>query len=291
MPPILEITALGRAYQGRQVLKDITASAAQGDVIALLGKNGAGKTTLLETILGFAVPEQGEVRLFGTLSTEIGANEKQRIGFVPQQDELLTQLTAEEHLKLFARCQPGWDHALCQRLCQSWDIPLARSVSKLSPGQRQKLAIILALSHKPELLILDEPVASLDPMARRQFLTELVTIAADQQSVIIFSSHIVTDMERVANKVWLLKDQHLVWQDELDTLKESVVRLHISARQPLPASLSLPHCLHQQVQGQQGTVTLSQWHPGQKEELEQALHASIRVEQLGLEEIFLEFHR
>ncbi|SEA68260.1 ABC transporter ATP-binding protein [Alkalimonas amylolytica] len=291
MPAILEITALRRAYEGRQVLKDITASATQGDVIALLGKNGAGKTTLLETILGFAVPEQGEVRLFGTLSTEIGPNEKQRIGFVPQQDELLEQLTAEEHLKLFARCQPGWDHALCQRLCQSWDIPLARTVSKLSPGQRQKLAIILALSHKPELLILDEPVASLDPMARRQFLTELVTIAADQQSAIIFSSHIVTDMERVANKIWLLKDQQLVWQDEQDTLKEAVVRLHISARQPLPENLSLPHCLYQHMQDHQGTITLAQWHPEQKEELEQALQAWIRVEHLGLEDIFLEFHR
>lgn len=291
MSPILEINSLQRAFKGRQVLQDITASAAQGDVIALLGKNGAGKTTLLETILGFALPEQGEVRLFGTLSTEIGANEKQRIGFVPQQDELLAQLTAEEHLTLFARCQPHWDPSLCHRLCQSWDIPLARSVSKLSPGQRQKLAIILALSHKPELLILDEPVASLDPMARRQFLTELVTIAADQQSAIIFSSHIVTDMERVANKVWLLKDQQLVWQDELDTLKESVVRLHISARQPLPDPLYLPHSLQNQVQGQQATVTMSQWRSEQKGELEQVLHASIRVEQLGLEEIFLEFHR
>ena len=290
MSPILEINSLQRAFKGRQVLQDITASAAQGDVIALLGKNGAGKTTLLETILGFALPEQGEVRLFGTLSTEIGANEKQRIGFVPQQDELLEQLSPCEHLELFRDFQPGWDQSLCERLCQSWDIPMAKRISALSVGQRQKLSIILALCHKPKLLILDEPVASLDPIARRQFLTELVNITADQQSVILFSSHIVTDMERVANKVWLLKDRQLVWQDELDTLKESVVKLHIDAAQPLPDQLPLPHLLRQQVQGNKATVTVKYWQSAEQTMIEQQLQAKIRVEHLNLEDLFLELH-
>ncbi len=290
MPDIIEITELQRKYDNKIILENITARVQQGDVIALLGKNGAGKTTLLETILGFALPQQGEVRLFGKLSTEIDAAEKQLIGFVPQQDELLDQLSADEHLQLFARFQPNWDQTLCSRLCHSWEIPLNTRISKLSVGQRQKLAIILALCHKPQLLILDEPVASLDPIARRQFLTELVNIAADQQSVIIFSSHIVTDMERVANQVWLLKDHQLAWQGELDTLKESVVRLHISAEQPFSGPLSLPHMLRQRVQGNVATVIVQNWQDSELTTLAQQLQAQIRVEQLNLEDIFLELH-
>ncbi len=291
MPDIIEITNLHRSYKDKTVLQNITAEAKQGDVIALLGKNGAGKTTLLETLLGFAVPEQGEVKLFGTPSTEIDAKEKQQIGFVPQQDELLEQLSPSEHLELFGRFQPNWDQALCDRLCHSWQIPLTSRISKLSVGQRQKLAIILALCHKPQLLILDEPVASLDPIARRQFLTELVNIAADQQTAIIFSSHIVTDMERVASKVWLLKDQQLAWQGELDSLKESVVRLHINGSQLLPNPLVLPDLLRQQVQGRNAIITVKNWRDTELALLEKQLQAKISVEHLNLEDIFLEMHQ
>lgn len=161
MPVVIEVNNLSRHFSGRSVLNQLQATAAEGDVIALLGKNGAGKTTLLETILGFAVPQHGEVRLFGTASTEIGAREKQQIGFVPQQDELLEQLTPYEQLELFARFQPNWDPKLADRLCSSWEIPLTTRINKLSLGQRQKLSIMLALCHNPRLLILDEPVASL----------------------------------------------------------------------------------------------------------------------------------
>ncbi|EIW88432.1 ABC transporter ATP-binding protein [Alishewanella agri BL06] len=291
MPAVIEVNNLSRHFSGRSVLNQLQATAAEGDVIALLGKNGAGKTTLLETILGFAVPQHGEVRLFGTASTEIGAREKQQIGFVPQQDELLEQLTPYEQLELFARFQPNWDPKLADRLCSSWEIPLTTRINKLSLGQRQKLSIMLALCHNPRLLILDEPVASLDPLARRQFLTELVNIAADQQTTIIFSSHIVTDMERVANKVWLLKDQQLLWQGELDALKESVVRLHFSSTKALPATLHELKVLHQQQQTTQYTLTVTNWQPQWQASLEQLLATDIRVEYLNLEEIFLELHR
>lgn len=290
MPSILEITQLHRKYDDKTILKQINASVQQGDVIALLGKNGAGKTTLLETILGFSLPEQGEIRLFGTLSSDIDAKEKQLIGFVPQQDELLEQFTPSEHLHMFARFQPNWDQALCDRLCLSWEIPLLTRISKLSVGQRQKLSIILALCHKPQLLILDEPVASLDPIARRQFLTELINIAVDQQTAIIFSSHIVTDMERVANKVWLLKNQQLYWQGELDALKESVVRLHITASETLPEKLNITHSVRELRQGKSAIVTVTDWRDDLLIELEQLLQAKIRLELLNLEEIFLELH-
>lgn len=285
---IVNISQLSRRFDNQTVLNNLTAQIRHGDVIALLGKNGAGKSTLLHTILGFGLPDTGSVTLWQQPSQTLTATEKQRIGFVPQQDELLDQLTGAEHLQLFRRFQPNWDQSCANRLADSWQIPLQTRVSKMSLGQRQKLSILLALCHQPELLVLDEPVASLDPMARRQFLTELIDIAAEQQRAILFSSHIVSDMERIANQVWLLKNGELAFQGELDSLKESVVRLHLSCSHPvLPAELMV---VRQQQQGQMSCFTVQNW----QEHLLQPLlvqDPQMRVEYLSLEDIFLELNR
>lgn len=285
---IVNISQLSRRFDNQTVLNNLTAQIRHGDVIALLGKNGAGKSTLLHTILGFGLPDTGCVTLWQQPSQTLTATEKQRIGFVPQQDELLDQLTGTEHLQLFRRFQPNWDQSCANRLADSWQIPLQTRVSKMSLGQRQKLSILLALCHQPELLVLDEPVASLDPMARRQFLTELIDIAAEQQRAILFSSHIVSDMERIANQVWLLKNGELAFQGELDSLKESVVRLHLSSSHPvLPAELMV---VRQQQQGQMSCFTVQNW----QEHLLQPLlvqDPQMRVEYLSLEDIFLELNR
>jgi ABC-2 type transport system ATP-binding protein len=285
---IIAMDALVRKFGQHKVLNGLTATIQRGDVIALLGKNGAGKSTLLQTILGFGLPDCGTVTLWQTPSVSLTQLQKQKIGFVPQQDELLEQLNGAEHLKLFSKFRSNWDQACCERLVDSWKIPLQTRISKMSPGQRQKLSIVLALCHQPELLILDEPVASLDPMARRQFLAELIDIAAEQQRAIIFSSHIVSDMERIANQVWLLKNGEMAFQGPLDDLKESVVRLHFS--QPLadvPKELSL---VRRQQLGTSTTLTVEHWQPEQLDAL-QLHYPGVRVEYLSLEEIFLELNR
>jgi ABC-2 type transport system ATP-binding protein len=285
---IIAMDALVRKIDQQNVLNGLTATIQRGDVVALLGKNGAGKSTLLHTILGFGVPDGGEVTLWQTPSVALTQQQKQKIGFVPQQDELLEQLTGAEHLKLFSKFRPDWDQACCDRLVDSWKIPLNTRISKMSPGQRQKLSIVLALCHQPELLILDEPVASLDPMARRQFLAELIDIAAEQQRAIIFSSHIVSDMERIANQVWLLKNGELAFQGPLDDLKESVVRLHFpQTLTEIPKELTL---VRRQQLGNSTTLTVQHWQPAQLTEL-QASYPALRVEYLSLEEIFLELNR
>ncbi|MGV8837389.1 ABC transporter ATP-binding protein [Cellvibrio sp.] len=284
----VRLNNLQRKLGGVTVLKGISAQVLPGQVIALLGKNGSGKTTLLETILGFGFPASGEATLWQVNATEIDGKIKQRIGFVPQQDELLVGMNGWEHLSLFKAYQSRWNQTLVDRLIIDWLIPMDTYVGKMSVGQRQKLSILLALAHEPELLVLDEPVASLDPIARRQFLQQLVEIAADENRAVIFSTHIVNDVERVANQVWILRDGVLVCQSELDGLKETLVRVRLTANEPLPEKIRWPYLLKQKNQGLQTQLTIQRWQPDMEQQLAREFNADVAVEYLSLEDIFME---
>jgi len=287
---VLDMKNIQRKIDQVTIIKSITAQVKAGDVVALLGKNGAGKTTLLETLLGFIFPSFGSVKIWGENATELNGDIKQRIGFVPQQDELLIGFNGREHLELFKAFRKNWNQELVDRLVAEWLIPMDIAARKMSVGQRQKLSILLAIAHEPELLILDEPVASLDPVARRQFLQQLVDIAADENRAIIFSSHIVSDMERVANQVWMLQNGELSYQGGLDELKESIARITINAAENLPANLGLNDVIKQRVQGQQAWVTLKNWAPEQQDIIARKFNANVQVEYLSLEDIFLEMN-
>ena len=287
---ILEMNNLQRSLGGVAILKNISAQVKAGDVIALLGKNGAGKTTLLETLLGFAVPSYGTATLWGEPAAQITGDIKQRIGFVPQQNELLGSFNGKDHLELFKTHRRCWNETLVQALVTDWQIPMDLSISKMSVGQQQKLSILLAMAHEPELLVLDEPVASLDPIARRQFLQQLIDVAADQNRAVIFSTHIVSDVERVANKVWMLRDGVLAYEGELDSLKESVAKVHIVAAQPFAKDYRFTNAIRQRVNGEEAVVTFSKWSPELPQQLAKEFDANVSYELLGLEDIFLEMN-
>ncbi len=289
--PLVVARNVTKVFGSKVALENVSAEVFPGDIIGVLGKNGAGKTTLLETVLGFSPPTQGSTTVFGESSLELSAAAKARIGFVPQQDELLGALNGKQLLAIVASFHTDWSRELIDRLVAEWGVPLDRRIFTLSVGERQKLSVLAALGHQPDLLVLDEPVASLDPIARRQFLHELFAIAESTARAVLFSSHIVSDLERAANKVWIVKDGRLHWQGEIDALKESVVRLQIRARKPLPPDLSLPNALAARVDGNVAQVTVASWQPQSADALGRRLDAAVEVEPLALEEIFLELHR
>lgn len=219
---VIELDNLTKVYDGRNVLDGISTYASAGQVIGLVGLNGAGKTTLLETTLGYTLPTSGTTQVFGTSGSDLSSSPAgARLGFVPQQDELLSAYKGAEYLDLIAHFYESWCSDTVKRLVTEWSIPMDRRINNMSLGERQKLSIVSALGHRPELIILDEPVASLDPVARRQFLQEIVAVAADQEATILFSTHIVTDLERVAERIWLLQNGRLVVDSPLDELKEA----------------------------------------------------------------------
>jgi ABC-2 type transport system ATP-binding protein len=281
--------ALTKTFSGRPVIDGLDLEVRPGDIVGLLGANGAGKTTLLEVLTGLSPPTTGSAQLFGTEAMEAPAAAKTRLGFVPQTDELIAELRVSEYLDLIASFYPGWDHELVGKLVSSWGLDSAKAIAKLSVGQRQKLAIISALAHKPELLILDEPVASLDPVARRQFLQQLVELGADERRAVIFSSHIVSDVERLANVIWILKAGKLIWQGELDALKESVVRVHVPAERAAAVRATFRRVVAERTNA--GTATLVALRAPDEDwsALESRLPGA-RLESLGLEDIFLELH-
>jgi len=289
--PYIAARGLGKSFSGKPVLADVSFTVEPGDVVGVLGKNGAGKTTLLELVLGFTPATAGGVQLFGYDSYRLPGAAKARVGFVPQQDELVNQLTAADQIGVIASFYPKWDDELVSRLCGEWEVDLKQRVKNMSVGQRQKLSILLGLGHKPDVLILDEPVASLDPVARRQFLEQIIEVAADGNRAVVFSSHIVSDVERLANKIWILKDRRMYWQGDFDSLKDSIVRLHARGTQPLPSSLAIPNALRVQRNGTTATAVVQGWRADMHEDLAQRLGAEIEIEQLTLEEIFLELHR
>ena len=289
--PFVVAHNLSKSFNGTAVLDAVSFAVEPGDVVGVLGKNGAGKTTLLELMLGFTPPTSGDVQIFGHESFRLPGTAKARVGFVPQQDELINQLTVADQIGVIASFYRNWDDALIERLRRSWEVDLRQRVKAMSIGQRQKLSILLSLGHRPDLLILDEPVASLDPIARRQFLEQIIDVAADGTRAVILSSHIVSDIERLANKIWILKDHRLFWHGDFDVLKESIVRLHIRATRPLAATLAIPNALSLQIAATTATAVVRDWGPDLQESLSARLDAEIEVEPLELEDIFLELHR
>lgn len=288
---VLEFDHLCKSFGKTAVLKGITARINSGEVIGVLGLNGAGKTTLLETALGFSTPDSGSSLLFGKHNaTELEAATKVRIGFVPQRDELLEGVKGKQYLDLICRFYQNWNPALVARLASEWDVPMNTVIAKLSVGQRQKLSIISALGHEPDLIVLDEPVASLDPVARRKFLKELVEIASSHTRTIVFSTHIVSDLERVASRVWLIKEGQIAVDEDLDSLKEHCARVHLPPGMEVPASFKSSTLIHQRMEQNTRVLVFTHWTAAEHQQLEQALGISLTPQWLPLEDIFLELH-
>jgi ABC-2 type transport system ATP-binding protein len=200
----LETIGLGKRYGSVWALRDCTLEIPRGSVTAFVGPNGAGKTTLLHQAIGLTRPSAGEVRVLGHAPLREAAAMLPAVGFVAQDHPLYEGLTVAETLTLGRKLNPTWDAADARARVQSLGLPLRKRVGRLSGGQRAQLALTLALAKRPELLLLDEPVASLDPLARRTFLSSVMEAVADGGLTVVLSSHIVADLERVCDHLVIL---------------------------------------------------------------------------------------
>ena len=236
MTAVLRAHGLGKRYRRRWALSDCTLDVPAGRVVGLVGPNGAGKTTLLNLAVGMLTPTSGTIEVLGGRPAS-GAAQLAKVGFVAQETPTYAGLSIEEHLRLGARLNPGWDDALARSRIRRLGLDPGHRAGKLSGGQRAQLALTLGVAKRPELLILDEPVASLDPLARREFLQDLMEAVAEHELSVVLSSHLVSDLERVCDHLIVLVASRVQLAGDLDTLLATHHRLTGARRDPagLPA--------------------------------------------------------
>jgi ABC-2 type transport system ATP-binding protein len=287
--PLVQMSSVTKHFGARQVLDRLDWQIAPGQVVGLLGRNGAGKSTLLESMLGLREIEGGSARLFGENVAALSDDTRARIGYVPQKSDLFEWLTPLQMLDYFKAMYPRWNQGKVEGLLSRWGFdPYKQNspIKKLSGGEQQRLAIIRALAHEPDLLVLDEPVSALDPVGRRDFLRELVDQVIERGSTVVFSTHILSDLERVAFDLAFLKDGRIALQGQTDVLLEGARRI-VAPPHALPPG-RLEGELRRTREGAL-TAVVVQGAGGQIEQL--AAQPGVRVEPLSLEDLFIEMTR
>ena len=188
----------GKRYRGQWALADCTLSIPAGHVVGLVGPNGAGKSTLLNLATGMLTPTAGTIEVLGGRPAA-GPEQLARVGYLAQDAPVYAGLSVADHLRLGARLNPGWDHTLAQARAGRLELNPKQKAGTLSGGQRAQLALTLAIAKRPELLLLDEPAGSLDPLARREFLQDLMETVAEQEVSVVLSSHLISDLVRAGH--------------------------------------------------------------------------------------------
>ena len=284
---MIEVTNLHKRFGAVTAVEDVSFRAEDGVVTGLLGPNGAGKTTTLRMLMGILRPDQGDIELMGQRVRRVRAAQKQHLGYVSQEQVFYPWMTALELGRFVSGFYPHWDDARFQQLLRVLDVPKDRKSAQLSGGTRMKLGLALALAHRPPLLILDEPTAGLDPVARREFLDILRDQVRREGQTALFSSHLVGEVEEVAHRIGILHEGRLRFQGSLDTLRQSVRRVVLeTAPEPLPPGLSLVRRERLPEEGRLALVLFGT--PG---DWASSPFAPETVETLSLENIFLAYAR
>ena len=236
MSAVIETDGLGRRYKSKWALRDCTLAIPEGHVVGLVGPNGAGKTTLLRLAAGILAPSAGTITVLGERPAA-GPAELAQVGFVAQDTPVYARMTVADHLRLGGWLNPRWDESLAEERIGQIGLDPKQRAGSLSGGQRAQLALTMAIAKRPELLILDEPVASLDPLARREFLQILMEAVAAQGLSVVLSSHLVADLERVCDYLIVLVASRVQIAGEVTDLLESHHRLSGPLRErSLPAT-------------------------------------------------------
>lgn len=274
--PILEFNRVTKQFSDTIAINSLSIKLFPGMVVGLLGQNGAGKSTLMRSALGIVEPSSGEIATLGEPVHRLSSAAKAQIGYVPQQPFGYEGFNVARALELHRSFYPQWDRELENEWLQRFSLDTKKQVQRLSVGQRQSLALIMAMAYRPKLLLLDEPVASLDPIARRKFMVDLFELALESGSAVLFSSHITSDIERVASHLALMKAGELVIFKELDCVREEVKLLSLAADEEVPAGLN--------VLNRNGNKLLVDNFCEEK-------YSDMDARSLNLEQLFMEIHR
>jgi ABC-2 type transport system ATP-binding protein len=277
MTSLLRLQDITHRFGKVVALDKLNLSVPAGEIYGFLGRNGAGKTTTLRVLMGLLPPDAGSIELFGEQVRSVPVRLKQRIGFVPQEPHFYPWMTAVQLGRYVGEFYPTWDAAEFARLLRRLDIPLDRKASALSGGTRTKLSLALAFAARPPLLLLDEPTTGLDPVARREFNDQLIELQREQGTTVMFSSHLVGEVEQVAHAVGIIQAGSTRFEGTVESLRAQVKQVA-----GLNESDEVPWL--ERVRGDVYRADEATWR-------ENALPPGAVARPLNLEDIFLAFAR
>lgn len=231
---IIEIEGLVRTFGAKRALDNVNLRLEQGTVLGLVGQNGAGKTTLIKHILGLLRAEQGRVRVFGKDPVADPPGVLSRIGYLSEEGDLPLWMRIDELMRYSAAFYPGWDQGYAEELRAEFGLPADAKLGAISKGQRARAGLLVALAFRPDLLLLDEPSSGLDPIVRRDILSAIIRTIADEGRTVLFSSHLLSEVEQVSDRVVMVKQGQIVLDDDLAAIKQSHYRLELRLEQPAP---------------------------------------------------------
>lgn len=287
LAPIVEIKELTKQFKKQIVLDQLDLNIYPGRIIGLLGPNGCGKSSLLRHIIGLYLPSSGSCSTFGCEAAKLGPKELSRIGYVHQEARPPNWMTVGQLIRYVSAHYSNWNHDLEAHCLTNFKLAEKTRVGSLSPGQRQKLEILLATGHDPDLLILDEPASALDPIARAQFLELLINIIQQETKTILIASHVLADVEKVIDHVILMKDGRIIENQSLDNLRENYLRICMtSIGSELPEILPFETSLHCRRDNHRANMVLEKQHFESLKNEAEKMNFKVEIRPLPLEELY-----
>ena len=285
--PVIEVRDLTRSFRRKQALAGVSITVSQGVVYGLVGENGAGKTTLLKHIMGSLRAQSGSVRVFGMDPVREPVAVLSRLGYLSEDRDIPGWMRVGEAMRYTQAFYPGWDEAYAASLREQFELDPRAKIKTLSRGEKAKCGLLLALAYRPPLLVLDEPSSGLDPSARHDILEAIVRTVADEGRTVLFSSHLLDEVERVADVVAMIHRGKVVFEESLDSIKARHWRLLVSLQEGAGSPPELPGLLHASGSGREWTLVCE----GDVEALRAEAAARgllvLEADQPSLEDVFL----
>jgi ABC-2 type transport system ATP-binding protein len=290
--PAIQLLGLTKRFGQMLAVDKLSLKIPRGSTFGLLGPNGAGKSTTIKMLMGMLSISAGEARVLDVDVQADPVQVKQRVGYVPETHNIYRWMRVREVLGFCKSCFPTWNDKTCREMLELFGLDPEKKVKHLSKGMLTKLSLLLAVSHEPELLLLDEPLSGLDPIAREEFLDGVLRTICDRGQTVLISSHMLDDVRRLADTIGILNNGRLVVQGTVDELLTSTKRIRATLRDGFRPSNAFPSAIWQRVEGREWTITVRDFSPEKVQQV-RAIDGVERanVIDLGLEELFKDYIR
>lgn len=288
---IIETRNVSRAFNGTHAVRDLNLRVRRGSIYGFLGRNGAGKTTAIKLLVGLLRVDAGEVRVLGKDPWDFTVEDRQRVGYLSEKQTLMPGMRVDALIEFTSTFYPNWDGAMCERVLKRFKLDPAKRIKELSGGQQRQVGFLLALAQRPDLLILDEPAATLDAVARREFLEEVLALLREEGKTVLFSSHILSDVERIADEIGIMAGGTLKLSEPLDRLKETVKQVRFHSFASGTDGFTVPDAFRLAKTPTEALVTLRLTDETTLPKLAAQHRCQFEVCHLGLEDIFIELVR